>query len=126
MRSVTPLRPITVPTRGHRLFLAVLLVLSFVWQPWVATSHAAAMASGTAICTSRGNVVLDAQGKAVPSARQGCGDCCSSVTPAALLPTIATVPQRAVSHAAPADVLTAQRLAAQWLAPLSRGPPSLS
>lgn len=114
------------PTRRLRLLLAALLVLSFVWQPWVVTAHAAAVATGNAICTSRGNVVLDSEGKAVPSARQVCGDCCGCATPAALLPEVASIQHRAVSHASPADVLTAQRLAAQWLAPLSRGPPLLS
>jgi hypothetical protein len=113
-------------SRHHRLLLAVLLVLSLLWQPWVSTAHAVAMASGTEVCTSTGPQVFDANGKAIDAQPRSCLDCCGAMSPPALLPTAAALALHPLSHAAPAEPLTAQRLAAQWLVPLSRGPPVLS
>lgn len=116
----------TTTLRTHRLLLAVMLVVSLLWQPWVSTTHAVAMASGVEVCTSAGPQVFDANGKAIDAQPRSCLDCCGAVSPPALLPTVAALGVHPLSHAAPADVLTAQRLAAQWLAPLSRGPPTVS
>lgn len=123
MSAVTASR---IAPRHHRLLLAVLLVLSLLWQPWVSTAHAVAMASGVEVCTSTGPQVFDANGKAIDAQPRSCLDCCGSISPPALLPTVAALVVHPLSFAAPAEPLTAQRLAAQWLAPLSRGPPTVS
>ena len=118
--------PSRTSTRTHRLLLAVMLVVSLLWQPWVSTTHAVAMASGVEVCTSAGPQVFDANGKAIDAQPRSCLDCCGSASSWALLPTVTAVGAHPLPHAAPAEGLTAQRLAAQWLAPLSRGPPTVS
>ena len=123
MAAVTAHR---IASRHHRLLMAVLLVLSLLWQPWVSTAHAVSMASGTEVCTSTGPQLFDANGKAIDAQPRSCLDCCGAMSPPALQPTAAPLVLHPLSHAAPAEPLTAQRLAAQWLAPLSRGPPLAS
>ena len=108
------------------MLLAVWLVVSLLWQPFLNTAHAAAMVTGTEVCTSTGPQWVDADGQVVAAHAHACADCCSSPVPPVLLPGAAAAPVVPLRHAAPAEPLTAQRLAAQWLAPLSRGPPAFS
>ena len=112
--------------RSHRLLLAVWLVVSLLWQPFLNTAHAAAMVTGTEVCTSAGTQWVDADGQPVAAHAHACADCCSSPVPPVLLPDAGGVAPLPLRHAAPAEPLTLQRLAAQWLAPLSRGPPAFS
>lgn len=106
--------------------MAVWLVASLLWQPFLSTAHAAAMATGTEVCTSAGMQWVDADGKTVAAHAHACADCCSSPVPPGLLPDAAVPAAVPLRHAAPAEFLTVQRLSAQWLAPLSRGPPLVS
>ena len=97
------------------------LALALVLQSFTALSHATAMAAGTELCSAGGHttrVSVDDDGGTGTSPH----DCCLSAATAAPPP----VPQPllpALGFDAPAPALTAQRLAAEWLAPLSRGPP---
>ena len=82
-----------------------------------------AIAGGTSVCSATGTTtVVDADGEPLPAAAHGHHDCCCSATYALPPPQGEPAPRVDVAHA-PAEQLTAQRLGAQWLAPLSRGPP---
>ncbi len=111
------------PQRARRAFLAFVAVLALLLQPWVGAGRAAAMAMGTEICTTTGVQLLDAQGKAVDASTHASHDCCCTGTlwlPAGL----AFEGAGSFAQESPAEVLTTSRLDAEWLAPLSRGPPT--
>jgi hypothetical protein len=109
--------------RARRAFLALVAVFVVLLQPWVGTSHAVAMTLGMEVCTTAGIQSIDAQGKALDDVKHDVHDCCSSGA-AGLPADVATTGHGQYRHAAPAEMLTAGRLDAEWLSPLSRGPPS--
>jgi hypothetical protein len=97
------------------------LALALLLQSFTALSHATAMAAGTELCSANGHttrVSVEDDGAAGASPH----DCCLSAATAAP-PTLPQPLLLALGFDAPAPALTAQRLAAEWLAPLSRGPP---
>jgi len=97
-------------------------MLVMLLQGWVMAYQSTAMASGIEVCSASGAKRVDREGKPLPSLGHAGHDCCC--TAAALPPP---VPQDTAApnlrHEAPTRHLSAGRLAAQWLAPLSRGPP---
>lgn len=98
-------------------------MLVLLAQPWIGASHAASMAMGTEICTSSGIQLIDAHGKAMEASQHDSHDCCC--TGAVGLPgNIALGAPDPCPQAGPAELLSARRLDAAWLAPLSRGPPA--
>jgi len=83
-------------------------------------------ATGMEVCSASGSsIVTDADGDPLPASAQHMHDSCC-------LPAFGPSPFLAEWKAvhplrqAPAEPLTLQKFAAQWLAPLSRGPPLLS
>ena len=99
--------------------MAALLV-----QGWLGTYFGVAVAAGTKVCSATGaSTVMDADGKPLPaSAAHHANECCCTpfLGPSLVLPEWRLAHQPGL---APAEPLTLQKLAAQWLAPLSRGPP---
>jgi hypothetical protein len=97
-------------------------VLVLLLQPWVGTSHAVAMAMGTEICTTFGTQWVDGQGKALDGAKHdGHDGCCSGA--AGMTADLAPAGHGNDRQCTPAESLAASRHGAEWLAPLSRGPP---
>ena len=101
---------------------AVLIV-----QALVGSYLGVAVAAGTQVCSASGaDRVVDADGQPLPAAGGHLGHDCCCMPLAGPAPSMAAwVPARHVRHVH-AQTLTQRKLAAQWLAPLSRGPPSLS
>lgn len=118
------MNPLRTLSPAHRLWLVVGLVCALLWQPAGATARAAGMASGIEVCTMAGMQVVDADGLPLDAGVHPCTDCCGSLLPPGLLPSRSATAASALRHAAPASPPTVQRLAAEWLAPLSRGPPA--
>jgi hypothetical protein len=86
-----------------------------------------AVAAGMPVCSATGaKTVLDADGEPLPGTGSPLGHecCCTSFFGPA--PFLATWQPAQHFQPAPAEPLTLRKFAAQWLAPLSRGPPSLS
>lgn len=113
-----------IAARLPSLWLAVCLVVALVGQPWVAAYQATLAGLGIEVCTSEGMKRVDADGNVVSVTGQPSHDCCG--TGIAGLPgnTLAVPPT--ARHDSPVTLLTAGRLAAEWQAPLSRGPPTHS
>lgn len=113
-----------IAARLPALWLAVCLVVALVGQPWVAAYQATLAGLGIEVCTSEGMKRVDADGNVVSVTGQPSHDCCG--TGIAGLPgnTLAVSPT--ARHDSPVTLLTAGRLAAEWQAPLSRGPPTYS
>jgi NADPH-dependent 2,4-dienoyl-CoA reductase/sulfur reductase-like enzyme len=113
-----------IAARLPALWLAVCLVVALVGQPWVAAYQATLAGLGIEVCTSEGMKRVDADGNVVSVTGQPSHDCCG--TGIAGLPgnTLAVPPT--ARHDSPVTLLTAGRLAAEWQAPLSRGPPTRS
>ncbi|CAN7617749.1 hypothetical protein [Rhizobacter sp. LjRoot28] len=112
------------PSPAHRILMLVWVALALLWQPAGATARAAGMAAGQEVCTSVGMQMVDADGQPIQAQSHPCTDCCGSLWPAALLPGMATGLLRELRHATPASPPPPLRLAAEWLGPLSRGPPA--
>ena len=100
--------------------LVLLLLFQFVFM----AHHSVVMAAGTEICTSEGTKHLSAEGDSIGDAGHH-HDCCSTGKLAAPPATRLGSAQEAAGTVT-STFITTDRLAAQWLAPLSRGPPSFS
>lgn len=117
------------PPRKHTarlpsLWLAVCLFVALVGQPWVAAYQATLAGLGIEVCTSEGMKRVDADGNVVSVTGQPSHDCCG--TGIAGLPGNTPAVPLTARHDSPVTLLTAGRLAAEWQAPLSRGPPTYS
>ncbi|WKB53379.1 DUF2946 family protein [Eleftheria terrae] len=116
-----PPSPLARPP-GRRLALALWLALVMFWQPWVAAYQASLAAAGIEVCTATG--VTRVHPKEQPAGEHQGHDqdcCCSAGLVAALPPVPAPLPRL---HAiAPTAHLGERVLQAEWLGPLSRGPP---
>lgn len=98
-------------------------VLAFVGHAMLGSYLGVAIAGGTAVCSATGSTtVVDADGEPLPAETHAHHDGCCSAAYALPAPAAEPAPSLHAGHA-PAGQLTAQRLGAQWLAPLSRGPP---
>lgn len=114
-----------------RRYLTVLVLLvSLLAQPWLLAAPSPAANLDTEICTGNGLQIVHELGDPAGSAHDGsghhdCMDCCCA-SPVAILPPAwsSALPEPGLEI--PAIALTARQRAAQWLAPLSRGPPSHS
>ena len=84
--------------------------------------HATAMATGIEVCTTDGAMRVSTDGEPLGSDSAG-HDCCCPGTVGTPPAVEDLTPLRAIDPA-PSERITAGRLSAQWLAPLSRGPPS--
>ncbi|CAN5436016.1 hypothetical protein BH09PSE6_BH09PSE6_01080 [soil metagenome] len=107
--------------RSVRAALALLFALVFTAQSQAMASHALAMSMGIEICTAEGMVLVDHDGKPLPKESMQ-HDCCGIGTlGAASAPPCLDALE--LQHAAPSAPMPASALAAEWLGPLSRGPP---
>lgn len=113
-----------IAARLPALWLAVCLVVALVGQPWVAAYQATLAGLGIEVCTSEGMKRVDADGNVVSVTGQPSHDCCG--TGIAGLPGNTLAVPHTAHHDSPVTLLTAGRLAAEWQAPLSRGPPTHS
>ncbi len=121
-----PLRFLPHRFDARRCLLAVCAIVALLVQPWVSATRLVAMANGTPVCTSGGDMkMVDADGQPMQAMHHPCLDCCSASL-LGLPPVLAWNEPRPVLHTQPAELITASRRDAQWLSPLSRGPPSLS
>jgi hypothetical protein len=135
-RAVRTLHPLPIRHRGHAVgthlvargrVMALMwgLVLALLLQGLVMPRHAIAMATSTEVCSVDGGAkFVDADGHTVSKHRMDHDCCCPSLggaLPAAgwVFVPLHTPPQAQAPQAA-------ARLAAQWLGPLSRGPPVVS
>ncbi|CAN5302552.1 hypothetical protein BH10PSE17_BH10PSE17_15770 [soil metagenome] len=104
--------------------MAILFALVFTAQTQAMSSHALAMSMGIEICTAQGMKFVDPDGKPLPKESMQ-HDCCCIGTlgsaPTSVVPIVLTLPA-----AAPTSFVATRRLSAEWLAPLSRGPPQHS
>lgn len=109
----------------RRISLAWVLVLALLAQWLVMPHHQVAMATGIAVCSATGDVTrVDANGNPVPESAQSHDCCCPGVgTPP---PLVAALVLATPVHAAPVQAQATSAWPAPWLAPLSRGPPSLT
>ncbi len=103
--------------------LVVWLVLALLFQPWIGAYRAAAAVGGIEVCTVAGPKRVDADGNP-RTVNHGAHDCCCVSAVASPPPSLATHAV-ALAHESPAATLKAGRIAAEWLSPLSRGPPLL-
>lgn len=100
-------------------------MVCLAWQLPASAAQRVAMASGLEVCTTSGMQIVDADGKAISAQHHECPDCCCAASP--MMPAAPDRYDPAVyPRPAPIETLTMRRLAAQWLAPLSRGPPANS
>ncbi len=113
-----------IAARLPSLWLAVCLLVALVGQPWVGAYQATLAGLGFEVCTSEGMKRVDADGKVVSVTGQPSHDCCG--TGIAGLPGDPPLLTGTAGHDSPVTLLTAGRLAAEWQAPLSRGPPAHS
>ncbi|WP_372526141.1 DUF2946 family protein [Piscinibacter sp.] len=79
---------------------------------------------GLEVCSADGAKRVDADGKPISSGEHHAHDCCCSADLAAPLPGQLTA-ETPARHSFPGSLATFGQLSAQWLAPLSRGPPAL-
>jgi hypothetical protein len=111
-----------------RRYLTVLLLLvSLLAQPWLAAAPSTAANLDTEICTGTGLQLVHERGDPSDPTHGGsghhdCMDCCCA-SPVAILPPAWAPVLPEAGHEAVVMTLSARQLAAQWLAPLSRGPP---
>jgi len=122
--TASPAASRSTPSRGALAFaLAVVLIAQALFGSYLGV----AVAAGTQVCSASGAaLVVDADGDLLPAAGAHLGhDCCCtalggpSPSPVTWQPMLLPRQVRAANP-------TQRELAAQWLAPLSRGPPSLS
>jgi hypothetical protein len=115
-----PGSPVPSPSRIAAAFwLALVLLLQGPAMAYQAT----AMATGIDVCSASGSKRVDGEGKPLTASHTSHHDCCCS---AASLPPPLSIDTSllAFGHETPADKLSAGRLGAEWMAPLSRGPPA--
>lgn len=111
--------------RGWGVDLVWGLVLALLLQGLVMPRHAIAMATSTEVCSADGAAkFVDADGHTVSKHGMDHDCCCPSL--AAALPATGWVPAPPATPVPPRPAPAAALLAAQWLGPLSRGPPSFS
>jgi hypothetical protein len=89
----------------------------------IVSPHAAAVVTGVDICTSDGSRRVSTDDPSDHSSDLH-HDCCCTVHLAA--PPVGFEPVRVAAACGGCEDVAASKLAAQWLAPLSRGPPPLS
>jgi len=92
----------------------------------LSTYWGVAVAAGTTVCSATGSKTMtNADGEPLPATAHHADPCCCTqvVAPLPFLGECKPVRHRSQ---APHEPLTLQKLAAQWLAPLSRGPPVFS
>ena len=100
------------------------LVLCLLTQSVLAAQHVIAMTLGNEVCTTDGVKKIGDDGQPLAGSAQHDHDCCCSATDsAAPSPEFIVAVER--NRTSAETLLTAGRLAAQWLAPCSRGPPVL-
>jgi hypothetical protein len=120
------MRPATAVQRLRigRLLALCGLALALLWQPWAMALDSIGAAGTIEVCTSTGFQRYDRDGQPIPSSRHHPhGDCCVGST--ALPATAFDLPLSPAVHQAPARLLPAGVLGAEWLGALSRGPPLL-
>lgn len=98
------------------------LALALVFQLLLGAHHSTVMASGLEVCSADGAVRVDAGGSPLSSDH---GHACCCTADFSLPPTFEAHLKADMTAASPAALFTLGRLSAQWLAPLSRGPPAL-
>jgi hypothetical protein len=106
-----------------RTWPAVWLAFCVLLQSTVLVQHALAMATSVEICSTDGPKRVDADGKPISDAvghDNGCGYCGVSL---AAPPVPASISEPMPVRSSLPAFITIGKLHAQWLAPLSRGPP---
>jgi len=107
-----------------RARVAAWLVLCLLCQGFVAVRHEVAMAAGFEVCSADGSRrVVDDEGRPVSDGAQAHHACCLLGDTAAP-PPLARAFEGLAVVVAPAASVPVGRLAAEWAAPLSRGPPA--
>ena len=99
------------------------IAIALLFQNAILTQHALAMATGIEVCSVAGPTRVDADGHPLKGGDLKHHDCCCA-TPLAAPPVARTLPPMPSAGRVAAAPVTAARLAADWLAPLSRGPPA--
>jgi hypothetical protein len=119
-----PVVSVAYSTTAHRRTWSVFwLALCLLFQSTVLIRHAAAMTTGAEVCSANGSKRVDADGKPVSDAVGHDYDCgCCGVSLAAP-PADAAIRDPMTVPLSPTAFIAVSRLYAQWLAPLSRGPP---
>ena len=114
----------------RRYLTVLLLLMSLLAQPWLAAVPSTAASLDMEICTGTGLQLVQERVDPAGSDHDGsghhdCMDCCCA-SPVAVLPSawVPVLPE--AGHETVVMTLSARQLAAQWLAPLSRGPPAHS
>ena len=99
------------------------MIVALLTQGTAAAYHAVAMAVGTEVCSAEGSKHVDEDGHVIKG--QGMHDCCCPSVATAPPPSVDPV-MLATGVTLPESDLPLPAFAAQWLGPLSRGPPALS
>ncbi len=92
-------------------------------QLWVAGYQSMAALTGIEVCSAEGMLRVSADGQPITAAPHHGHDCCLPLGTANLLPSPPLFGLLALAGAAPEPLLSAARLDAEALTPLSRGPP---
>lgn len=111
-------------TCPRRVAWAFWLVCALLVQAACLSYHATAMATGVEVCSVEGTKRVPDDSSPASDATAGEHDlCCVS---ALATPPVLDIANASFEPPAPTSHLSAERLGAQWLAPLSRGPPAPS
>ncbi|HWP18779.1 MAG TPA: hypothetical protein VNO84_06605 [Burkholderiaceae bacterium] len=123
---MSPACPSLLPSCSRDHLLALWLAAVVLLQAVLGSYLSAAVAGGTSVCSATGTaIVVDADGEPLPAHAHFLHDgCCTPAFGLHLAPGTAAGP--GLAHEAPTARLSARRLAAAWMAPLSRGPPAFS
>jgi hypothetical protein len=108
-----------------RARLALWLALCILLQSFFAVQHDVAMATGLEVCTAEGAKRVDGQGEQLDGQPLLHACCVMADLDLAMPPPRADVRVVFVASVPPAEALPTAWVCAQWVSPLSRGPPSL-